>query len=144
MLSNTRLHGSCIPWYSIFTIPKVSPAQFELATHISRHEDETEFQYALFSYMPNRHKPADPNESHDQVGIAWKVRWQTDEESAEYWQSTDYYSTLPYVWMPVGGIDLLLHFLRYLNQKWVELTESEKKSLETFVSSSNPVLVAGH
>ena len=143
MLNNTRLHGACIPWYDIFSIPKVSMA-FELAVHISRHEEETEFQYAVLTHMPNRHKPTDPNENQDQLGIAWKVRWETDEDSAEYWQSTDYYSTLPYIWMPGGGIDLLLHFLRYLNQKWVELTESEKHSLETFVSSSNPFPAQHH
>ena len=143
MLNNTRLHGACIPWYDIFSIPKVSMA-FELAVHISRHEEETEFQYAVFTHMPNRHKPTDPNENQDQLGIAWKVRWETDEDSAEYWQSTNYYSTLPYIWMPGGGIDLLLHFLRYLNQKWVELTESEKHSLETFVSSSNPFPAQHH
>lgn len=151
VLTHTRFYGSCISWHDIFSITK---AVDELDPHSSRHQDATvdefmmytqsskpkdgamEFKYAVFSSIPNRRSAAEVKEDHSKIGIAWKVRWQ-EEESGEYWQSTDYCSALPYVWMPDGGNDLLLHFLRCLKQKWIELTDSEKNSLEKFVSTTN-------
>ena len=52
------------------------------------------------------------------VHIAWSNP--ADNENATFWPM-DFYSTLPYGWVPEGGLPLYCLFLDHLKQLWLDL-----------------------
>ncbi|RJE19112.1 Ankyrin repeat protein [Aspergillus sclerotialis] len=106
-----------------------APECFVLTTTDTRDDEQMAFQYAVSVKLPYRHNYYDhliAEENRDRIGVAWTVRWQADGEVPEGWQSTDFSSTLPYVWLPKSGVDMLHRFLTHLKHKWLDLCNFEQ------------------
>lgn len=108
---------------------------FVLKTDATRDEERRAFQYSVSVHLPYRYDHLSARHDSDKIGVAWTVRWQDGGEESERWKSTDFYSTLPYVWVPESGVDLFLRFLAHLKRKWLDLCEFEMDWLNDCVST---------
>jgi hypothetical protein len=70
---------------------------------------------------------------YEEIGIAWTMERDTNDE--ERWVSTDYYSTLPNIWIPDGGADFFQQLMLNLKERWLELCSNGDQHLTNSVSS---------
>jgi hypothetical protein len=66
--------------------------------------------------------------------IAWTMVPPTNTSVYPYWKSKDYFSTMPYGWIPDSGIDFFQQFVRHLKERWLELCDLAKRHLAERVS----------
>lgn len=121
-------------WSKLTNTHENDLAPFVLTTSSTRDDEQMAFQYTVSVKLPYRYDHITAGTNSDRIGVAWRVRWQADGEDLDGWQSTDFSSTLPYVWLPNSGVDMLLRFLTHLKNKWLDLCTFEQDWLNKSVS----------
>jgi hypothetical protein len=100
--------------------------------HISKQTNGQSISYSVAVWLRVGQDPESDNEQ--KVRITWTIKQFTNASGEWYWESINYFSTLPYGWIPDDGVDFLKHFILYLEQKWLEICSQGEKHLNERVS----------
>jgi hypothetical protein len=100
--------------------------------------DDQQWVYSIIASFPTAPavKRRDCLEDSERITlrIRWNVMWNSNMDGTESWKSIEHFSTLPYIWVPLNGIDFFQHFIISLEQCWLSLCGEMYSNLSNSVS----------